>query len=75
MGIGLRIAKRRVGPTRPMSRPDSAPIEARRADNVVWRRHWLDDGRLVVDFLSLAAVEVDEASDVGDSFRTRWPSP
>ncbi len=41
----------------------------------MWRRHWLDEGRLVVDFLGLTAVEVDEVSDVGDSFSTPWPSP
>ncbi len=71
---GLRVAQRgaevpsrtrvlRVGGTRAVSLPDSPPTEARRADNVVWRRHWLEDDRLAIEFVGVAAVEVDEASD------------
>lgn len=66
---GLRIAPRRshpgadaglrVGPVAPVVPPGTTPTEARRGDGVVWRRHWVDPRRLVVDFLGLALVEVD----------------
>ncbi|HEV2068236.1 MAG TPA: hypothetical protein VGR26_00410, partial [Acidimicrobiales bacterium] len=46
----------------PVRLPETAPVEARRADNVVWRRHWLDEERLAIEFVGLVAVEVDEAS-------------
>ena len=52
----------RVGAVRAVFAPDSPPTEARRSDGVVWRRHWLQDDRLVIEFVNLATVEVDEAS-------------
>ncbi|MDQ3569703.1 MAG: hypothetical protein M3396_03605 [Actinomycetota bacterium] len=45
-----------------VSPPDGLPVEARRSDNVVWRRHWLQEGRLVIEFVGLALVEVHETS-------------
>jgi hypothetical protein len=70
---GLRVAQReaeppldgrvlRVGRAARVALPDAAPVEARRADDVVWRRHWVDDRRLAIEFLGLAAVEVDGPS-------------
>ncbi|HEV2070522.1 MAG TPA: hypothetical protein VGR26_12070 [Acidimicrobiales bacterium] len=70
---GLRVAQRGARPPlhgpaltvsgiAPIRLPDAAPVEARRADNVVWRRHWLEEERLAIEFVGLAAVEVDEAS-------------
>ncbi len=70
---GLRVAQRgsdvpidgaalRAVSARAVSLPDSPPVEARRIDNVVWRRHWLDRGRLVIEFVGLVIVEVDNAS-------------
>lgn len=70
---GLRVAQRgaelpvqgpalRVGGIAPVRLPETAPVEARRADDVVWRRHWLEPERLAIEFVGLAAVEVDEAS-------------
>lgn len=53
-----------VGDVRPVSTPASRPAEARRSDNVVWRRHWLQDDRLVIEFVDLATVEVDNAGTV-----------
>jgi hypothetical protein len=50
----LRVGS--VGTVRP---PSSSPVEARRSDDHVWRRHWLDGDRLVVDFVDVALVEVD----------------
>ena len=51
-----------VGDVRPVSTPASRPAEARRSDNMVWRRHWLEDARLVIQFVDLATVEVDNAT-------------
>ena len=48
----------RVASVAPVSLPDGPPVEARRTDNVVWRRHWLEPDRLVVEFVDLAIVEV-----------------
>lgn len=70
---GLRVAQRgaelvcegpalRVGGISPVRLPDAAPVEARRADDVVWRRHWLEPERLAIEFVGLTAVEVEEAS-------------
>lgn len=66
---GLRVAQRgapdaadsalRVDHVRPVAVPPAAPTEAQRADGVVWRRHWIDDRRLVIDFLELCLVEVE----------------
>ena len=52
----------RVGEVRAVFPPDSPPTDARRSDNVVWRRHWLRDDRLVIEFVDLATVEVDKPS-------------
>jgi hypothetical protein len=70
---GLRVVQRgagspfpgpalALGGIAPVRLPETAPVEARRADDVVWRRHWLEGDRLVIEFVRLAAVEVDEAS-------------
>ena len=70
---GLRVAQRgaelvsegpalRVGDIAPVRLPETAPVEARRADDVVWRRHWLEPERLAIEFVGLTVVEVDEAS-------------
>lgn len=52
----------RVGGVTAVARPQGRPVEARRTDDVVWRRHWLGDDRLVVEFVDLAIVEVDRVS-------------
>lgn len=71
---GLRVAQRgaappsgsdptstlRVGAVAPVASPDTRPMEARRSDGVVWRRHWPEPDRLVVEFVDLAMVEVRE---------------
>lgn len=49
-----------VGPVRSVDVPDTAPLESRRTDLVVWRRHWSEADRLVVDFIDIALVEVDD---------------
>lgn len=54
----------RVGDVTAVAHPDSPPVEARRGDNVVWRRHWLDEDRLVIEFVDLATVEVDNVGTV-----------
>jgi hypothetical protein len=40
--------------------PETAPVEARRTDDVVWRRHWSGHDRLVIEFVDLARVAVDD---------------
>lgn len=67
---GLVIARRgsdaakegglRVQPARPVTTPATEPTEARQADGLPWRRHWLEPGRLVVEFVDVAVVEVDD---------------
>lgn len=52
----------RVASVAPVSPPDGPPVEARRTDNVVWRRHWLEPDRLVVEFVDLVIVAVDGGS-------------
>ncbi len=52
----------RVGEVKAVSPPDAAPTEARSSDNVVWRRHWLEGHRLVIEFVNLAMVEVASAN-------------
>ena len=54
------VAVVRVGPVAPVVLPDAQPVEARRSDGVVWRRHWPEPDRLVVEFTDLAVVEVRE---------------
>lgn len=44
--------------------PDSPAVEARRSDEVVWRRHWLDGNRLVIEFVDVALVQVDDTGEV-----------
>ncbi len=51
-----------VGEVRAVVPPDSPPAEARNSDNFVWRRHWLLDDRLVIEFIGLATVELDRES-------------
>jgi hypothetical protein len=46
-----------VGPVRPIDQPDQPPVEAQRADHVVWRRHWSEPDRLVIDFVDIAITE------------------
>jgi hypothetical protein len=71
---GLRVALRgavppshlhpaaivRVEPVAPVVLPEARPVEARRSDGVVWRRHWPEPDRLVAEFTDLAVVEVRE---------------
>lgn len=69
---GLRVVQRgahcppdgsvlRVVETRPVRPPRVQPVQARTADNIVWRRHWLDELRLVIEFVGITFVEVDVA--------------
>lgn len=67
---GVRIAQRhatagaseadlRVGPVAPVALPEHAALEAQAAGGVVWRRHWEEGARLVIDFVDIAVVAVD----------------
>ena len=58
-GPGLRVRD-----VAAVSLPDSAAVEARTTDGAVWRRHWLEHDRLVIDFIGIASVDVSE--DTGD---------
>lgn len=49
-----------VGPVRRIDVPDHAPMESRRKDLLVWRRHWSEAERLVIDFVDVALAEVDD---------------
>lgn len=51
-----------VAPVGVVALPGGIPVEARRIDEVVWRRHWLEPDRLVIEFVDLATVEVQESS-------------
>ena len=55
-GAGTEL---RVGPVGPVRVPTSRPMEARRADGVVWRRHWTHHGVLVFEFVDQSYVSVD----------------
>lgn len=69
---GLRIAPRhatigtsgapgadlRVGPVAPVVVPEGPALEARATGGVVWRRHWEDGPRLVIDFVGVAIVDI-----------------
>lgn len=66
---GLAVARRgaslppqvpglRVGTIATIAPPTGLAVESRRTDNVVWRRHWLERDRLVIEFVGLAVVEV-----------------
>lgn len=46
---------------RPVALPSEAAVESRRADAVVWRRHWIEPDRMVIEFVDLAWVEVRDA--------------
>jgi hypothetical protein len=69
---GLRIAERSAAPesradlsvaaVRAIARPQGPPFESRLSDGFVWRRHWADGGRLVVEIVDIAVVEVDDAT-------------
>jgi hypothetical protein len=69
---GLRIAERSaadtadadlaVGRVRPVRRPPGPAFESRLSDGSVWRRHWTDGDRLVVEIVDVADVEVDDAT-------------
>ena len=48
-----------VGPVRVVTRPGFPPVEAHSADHVLWRRHWAEPDRLVIEFVDVADVEVD----------------
>lgn len=72
---GLRIAQRhatvgapeadlRVGPVAPVAVPDRPALEALLAAGVVWRRHWEDGPRLIIEFVDVAIVEVDRVGVV-----------
>jgi hypothetical protein len=67
---GLRVAQRgadppadgaelRVGAVAAVAPPAGASIDARRGDGVVWRRHWPEPARLVIEFVDRVTVEVD----------------
>jgi hypothetical protein len=56
---GPAVPALRVGSVGTVRPPPSAPVEVRRNDDHVWRRHWLDGDRLVIDFVDVAFVEVD----------------
>jgi len=69
---GLRIAQRhapndvavgdlRVGPLAPVALPEGPALEAQSSDGTVWRRHWEDGLRLIIDFVDVARAEVDGA--------------
>lgn len=38
--------------------PSNQPVESRRDDGTLWRRHWVDGERLVIDFVGAAMAEV-----------------
>lgn len=50
-----------VGPVAAIRQPNDAPIESQRGDHVVWRRLWAGSGRLVIDFVGLAVVQIDDS--------------
>lgn len=71
---GLQVAQRQaglplppppglhVGDIAPVSLPDSSPLTAQRSDGFVWRRHWSEADRLVIEFVDLAVVEVADSN-------------
>jgi hypothetical protein len=54
-GQGLR-----VGPVAPVPIPGSEPLVSQRSDGVVWRRHWSEPDRLVIEFVDLVTVAVQD---------------
>jgi len=61
-GTGREQASLRVGNVAPVDAPAHPPFEARLPNGTVWRRHWAEAHRLVVDFLGVARVEVQDGS-------------
>lgn len=72
---GLRVAQRgspppgrpgdlQVGPVGVLASPTREPIETRRSDNVIWRRHWSEPDRLLIDYVDLASVQVEDATGI-----------
>jgi hypothetical protein len=71
---GLRIAERTaphsknadlvVGPIGKVVLPSTPPMESQRSDGVVWRRHWAESGRFVIDIVGVAAIEVDDVTSI-----------
>lgn len=67
---GLLVAQRdaragdpadlRVGAVAHVVLPESAPLAALGPGGVLWRRHWDESDRLVIEFIDTAVVEVDE---------------
>ncbi|HKY48352.1 MAG TPA: hypothetical protein VJQ79_10270, partial [Acidimicrobiia bacterium] len=55
-GTGLR-----VGPVAPVLVPGSEPVVSQRSDEVVWRRHWSETDRLVIEFVDLVTVAVQDS--------------
>lgn len=47
---------------RPVDLPAEPGVEARRSDAVIWRRHWTESDRMVIEFIDLACVEVRDAT-------------
>lgn len=66
---GLQVAQRGAAPPEgpglrvegiaPVHIPTTAPTESRRGDGLVWRRHWLEDRHLVIEFVDVALVDVE----------------
>lgn len=52
----------RVEGPRPVALPPEPPVESRRADAMVWRRHWIEPDRMVIEFVDLAWVEVRDVT-------------
>jgi hypothetical protein len=51
-----------VGPVAPVLIPGSEPVVSQRSDEVVWRRHWSETDRLVIEFVDLVTVAVQEST-------------
>ena len=51
-----------VGPVTPVLVPGSEPVVSQRRDEVVWRRHWSDTDRLVIEFVDLVTVAVQDST-------------
>jgi hypothetical protein len=51
-----------VGEFAPVVLPAAPPFLSQRSDGVVWRKHWIERDRLVVDLVDVALVEVDDVT-------------
>jgi hypothetical protein len=60
-GAQGRSATYRVAGVAGVRPPPSAPVEAHRRDLFLWRRHWTTGSTLVIEFVDVCLVEVDEA--------------